>query len=141
MRMGEQQDYVQQVLKSAYCLFPRHQLWVKISSRYIMTRVNHYLDDIITMTDDSRNVGLLTTQPPDTAAYPRISYWIRSPWKDQILDILIAIHGTENIKFRKAENAKLIHRFKNTKERFYKTNASIRYNILKPSGNFTYHQV
>jgi len=31
--------------------------------------------------DGPRNVGLLTIQPPDADASPRIFYWIQSLWK------------------------------------------------------------
>ena len=39
------------------------------------------------------------------------------------------MHGTTNIKFIDAQQAKLAYQYKNTKRKLYKTNAAIWYNF------------
>ena len=41
------------------------------------------------------------------------------------------MHGTTNIKFIDAQQAKLAYQYKNTKRKLYKTNAAIWYNKIK----------
>ena len=41
------------------------------------------------------------------------------------------MHGTTNIKFIDAQQAKLAYRYKNTKRKLYKTNAAIWYNKIR----------
>jgi hypothetical protein len=38
------------------------------------------------------------------------------------------MHGSENVKFAIAQQAKQAYQYKNTKEKLYKRNAAIRYN-------------
>ena len=40
------------------------------------------------------------------------------------------MHGTTNIKFIDAQQAKLAYQYKNTKRKLYKTNAAIWYNMM-----------
>ena len=40
------------------------------------------------------------------------------------------MHGTTNIKFIDAQQAKLAYQYKNTKRKLYKTNAAIWYNKI-----------
>ena len=46
----------------------------------------------------------------------------------QQLRLFFAMHGTTNIKFIDAQQAKLAYQYKNTKRKLYKTNAAIWYN-------------
>ena len=47
-----------------------------------------------------------------------------------IISLLSMMHGTTNIKFIDAEQAKLAYQYKNTKRKLYKTNAAIWYNKI-----------
>ena len=46
------------------------------------------------------------------------------------LDMPILMHGRKNIKLHKAEQAKPVHQYKDTKIKLYKNNAAIWYNKI-----------
>jgi predicted methyltransferase len=55
--------------------------------------------------------------------------------------LITITHGISRVKKITAQKAIETKNFKNTKQKLLRNNAAICFNLLKPSGNFTYHQV